>query len=256
MSPLDSTVINLINSFQLIHFNFFPPSIELLLICIPINLIGIFYVIFVLKEVKRANKEEIELAPGHDNPAFDNAERSLQLHEPQNAMSIDGTAVTVDLPKQRYCLLDFFNPIVAVECFKVIMRKRANQGRATVILLFLMYFIAIGPSFGEEPNEYNFTRLALNWDGVVYSTFATYGNATSLVGTIIMVIFFSKLLNVSDPLLGFMGTSCSCASRIFYVSLKYFWWIFSNFVCKLENNRKWCIPLNLNLKNKVVGRKS
>lgn len=193
----------------------------LLLICIPINLIGVFYIIFVLKEVKRENKEEIELTPGVDNPAFDNAERNLHLRETQNANGNRELALTMtDEPskKPQNCLIDFFNPIVAVECVKVLMRKRENQGRAIVILLFVTYFIAIGPAFGEEPQEYNFTRIALNWDGVIYSTYATYGNATSLVGTIIMVVILSKLLKLTDPVLGIIGTTLSAVSRIIYVS--------------------------------------
>lgn len=192
----------------------------LLLICIPINLAGVFYILFILKEVKRnEKKDEIELTPGVDNPAFDNAEHHTQLRELQNSNGHRESTVAITEPtKQPNCLLDFFNPIVAVECVKVLMRKRENQGRATVILLFVMYFIAVGPAFGEEPNEYNFTRIALNWDGVVYSTYATYGNATSLVGTIIMVVILSKMLKFSDPFLGVLGTTLSCVSRIFYVS--------------------------------------
>lgn len=186
--------------------------------------------IFCLKEVERPNKkEEVELSPsGVDNPAFDNnVERNVQVRETQNANGHREMTISVAEPKkQPNCLLDFFNPIVAVECIKVLMRKRENQGRATIILLFVMYFIAIGPSFGEEPNEYNFTRIALNWDGVVYSTFATYGNATSLIGTIIMVVFFSKLLKVTDPFLGIIGTTFSCVSRIIYVSIIFVCWLF------------------------------
>lgn len=190
--------------------------------CIPINLIGVFYILFVMKEVKReVKKEEIELTPGVDNPAFDNAERHIHLSETENTNGHREVtaAVTTEPSKPPNCLLDFFNPVVAVECVKVLMRKRKNRGRAIVILLFVMYFIAIGPAFGEEPNEYNFTRIALNWDGLVYSTYATYGNATSLVGTIIMVIVLSKLLKFSDPLLGILGTTLSCVSRIFYVRI-------------------------------------
>lgn len=195
----------------------------MLLICIPINLAGVLYVIFCLKEVDRSPNDEVELSSsGVDNPAFDHTERNVRVRETQNANGHREMTISVDEPKkQPNCLLDFFNPIVAVECLKVLMRKRENQGRATVILLFAMYFIAIGPSFGEEPNEYNFTRIALNWDGLVYSTFATYGSATSLIGTIIMVVFFSKLLKVTDPFLGIIGTTFSCVSRVIYVSFHF-----------------------------------
>lgn len=125
---------------------------ELLLICIPINLAGVLYVIFCLKEVERPKKDEIELSPGVDNPGFENVERNLQLRETQNTNGHREMSISISEPKnQPNCLLDFFNPVVAVECVKVLMRKRENKGRATVILLFAMYFIAIGPSFGEEP---------------------------------------------------------------------------------------------------------
>lgn len=49
---------------------------------------------------------------------------------------------------------------------------------------------------GEEPNEYNFTRIVLNWGGLEYSPFATYGNFTSLAGKVILfdVDFFFRFL--------------------------------------------------------------
>lgn len=217
MQLIDFTAFFITHSYPSYFF------LVLLLICIPINLCGVFYILFVLKEVKRGEKkEEIELTPGVDNLAFDNAERNaVHVHQTQNTNGHREITLSVpDAKKAPNCLLDFFNPIVAVECIKVLMRKRKNQGRVTVILLFVMYFIAIGPAFGEEPNEYNFTRIALNWDGITYSTYATYGNATSLVGTVIMVVVLSKLLKFSDPVLGVLGTTLSCVSRICYVSIR------------------------------------
>lgn len=187
----------------------------MLLLCIPINLIGVFYIIFVLKEVKR-EKPAIE-ASGVDNPGFDNASNDNVLHI-REARTTNGRRPSAEVETETNFLVDFFNPIVAVQCVQVIMRKRANQGRAIVILLFVMYFIAIGPAFGEEPNEYNFTRLQLNWGGIPYSTFATYGNALSLVGTVVMITLFSKLLKFSDAFLGIIGSTLSCVSRIIYVS--------------------------------------
>lgn len=59
----------------------------------------------------------------------------------------------------------------------------------------------------------------MNWDGLTYSPFATYGNAIALLGTMIMVGGLSKLFHLSDSLVGFMGTFCSAVSRIFYVSV-------------------------------------
>lgn len=181
-----------------------------------------------MKEVKR-EKLAIE-TNGVDNPGFENTanENVLRIRDTQitNARRLSSE----DVQESNSCcyrffqsIVDFFNPIVAVQCVQVIMRKRENQGRAIVILLFVMYFIAIGPAFGEEPNEYNFTRLQLNWGGIPYSTFATYGNALSLVGTVVMITLFSKLLKFSDAFLGVIGTTLSCVSRILYVSWKQMW---------------------------------
>lgn len=190
-------------------------SSELLLICIPINLIGVLYVIFVLKEVKHEQKDDrSRRTSGVSNPGFDDmpADRRPSM---RRSLSIS------EEPKfnsNKPCLVDFFNPIVAVNCLRVIVRKRPNNARRVVILLLVLYFVAIGPAFGEEPNEYNFTRIKLNWDGLAYSPFATYGNAISLVGTMIMVGGLSKLYHLSDPLVGFLGTCFSSVSRIVYVS--------------------------------------
>lgn len=186
--------------------------------CIPINLIGVLYIIFVLKEVKREKPVEGAEPNGVDNPGFDNGATTDIAPSTRSASITNGRRQsTPPAPKTNF-LVDFFNPIVAVQCVQVIMRKRANQGRAIVILIFVMYFVAIGPAFGEEPNEYNFTRLQLNWGGIPYSEFATYGNALSLVGTIVMIALFSKWLKFSDAILGVIGSALSCVSRILYVS--------------------------------------
>lgn len=197
-------------------------TLDLLLICIPINFIGILYIIFVLKEGKSLKPAAEE--NGVDNPTFENIDiNDTAAHRPANTKDQRSASVAKDKgeEKKKNFIIDFFNPIVAVQCIQVIMRKRENKGRSIVILLFVMYFIAIGPSFGEEPNEYNFTRLQLNWGGLQFTPFATYGIATALVGSIVMVYVFSKLLKISDAILGIIGASLSAVSRVLYVSQSY-----------------------------------
>lgn len=184
--------------------------------CIPINLIGVLYIIFVLKEVKR-EKPETD-ADGIDNAGFETTTDGVtRLNDTQNSNGHNNLTTETEAKEPTNFFVDFFNPVVAVQCLEVLTRKRENNGRIVVIFLFIMYFVAIGPAFGEEPNEYNFTRIQLNWDGILYSAFATYGNALSLVGTIIMVTVLSKLLKCSDPFLGIVGTCLSCVSRVLYV---------------------------------------
>lgn len=192
---------------------------ELILLCIPINLIGILYILFVLKEVKRETKNENVQTTGIDNnnSAVEN-EAQMHAHETQysNGHRPSASAAT---KKNRNFLVNFFNPIVVIQCYKFLMKKRQNQGQVFLIFLLILYFVAIGPGFGEEPNEYNFGRIRLNWAGGDYSSFSTYGIFLSLVGTLLMLSVLNKWLKFSDPALGFIGTSISAVSRIIYVSL-------------------------------------
>lgn len=191
--------------------------------CIPINVIGILYIIFVLKESKPIKKPEDNQTDISRRPSVipETEQTDAEHLHSYNMNGNRGRRSTVHVIKEKIeqnFFVQFFNPIVAIGCIRLILKKRENHGRRILILLLITYFVAVGPAFGEEPNEYNFTRIKLNWDGLKYSPFATYGNAVSLIGTIIMVGCFSKLCYMSDPLVGFLGTASSAVSRILFVS--------------------------------------
>lgn len=189
--------------------------------CIPINLAGLLYGIFVLKEVDHANATTTTGTEknGIDNPGFDNAtnDGTNQFRGSQNGHH---ATETLNQPEEKKnFLVDFFNPIIAVQCIQVIMRKRENQGRAVILLLFFIYFLTVGPAFGEEPNEYNFVRIKLNWDGTAYGNFISFGSFVSLVGSFIMATILSKMLKITDPILAIIGSSFSAISRLIYVRM-------------------------------------
>lgn len=71
---------------------------------------------------------------------------------------------------------------------------------------------------GESSNEYNFTRIRLNWDGSQYSPFTTYGLFVSIIGTAVMVGGIKKLFKLTDPTVGLIGTFSSAISRLINVS--------------------------------------
>lgn len=139
---------------------------ELLLLCIPINILGCLYIIFVLKEVDRSKIQSSNgtatngtTTEGTDNPGFEMKESAAQTATATTATNGNGVtspteAVTL---KKNFCV-EFFDPVVAVGCIQVISKRRAHNGHRVIWMLLIMYFIAIGPAFGEEPNEYNFTR--------------------------------------------------------------------------------------------------
>lgn len=192
--------------------------------CIPINVIGILYIIFVLKETKPADKTEpteVDISRRQSTVVETAQSDAEHLHSYNVNRGNRGRRSTVHIIKEKIeqnFFVQFFNPIVAIGCIRVIVKKREYHGRRILILLLITYFVAVGPAFGEEPNEYNFTRIKLNWDGLTYSPFTTYGNAVSLIGTIIMVGCFSKLCYMTDPLVGFLGTTSSAVSRILFVN--------------------------------------
>ncbi|KAJ6636395.1 Proton-coupled folate transporter [Pseudolycoriella hygida] len=196
--------------------------VKLLLLCIPINVLGVLYIIFILKEVDHSQLKSTNgtvangTTEGTDNPGFELKESATNISSTNGNGTSSPTQVITALKKNAF--VEFFNPVVAVGCIQVILRKREYNGRVIIWLLLITYFIAIGPAFGEEPNEYNFTRIVLNWGGLQYSPFATYGNFISLIGTTLMVGGLSKLFHLSDPLVGFLGTLFSGASRIFYAA--------------------------------------
>lgn len=70
---------------------------------------------------------------------------------------------------------------------------------------------------GEDPNEYNFTRIKLNWGGAEYAPYVSFSSLTAMVGTIVMVGGAAKLLGLADALVGFISTACSAVSKLIFV---------------------------------------
>lgn len=136
---------------------------ELIMLCIPINLIGVLYILFHLKEVKpkesatqmgdisaeHSPRPTILINNPGENPTFEGS----NVDQP-NSYHINGRRSTVHLIKEKieknWCV-QFFNPIVAIDCLRVVLRQRKHNGRKILILLLVMYFISIGPAFGKNP---------------------------------------------------------------------------------------------------------
>lgn len=70
---------------------------------------------------------------------------------------------------------------------------------------------------GEDPNEYSFTRIKLNWGGEEYGPYVSFGSFTAIIGTILMVGGAAKLFGLADALVGFMSTACSAVARLIFV---------------------------------------
>lgn len=200
-----------------------------MLICVPMNLLGICYIVFVMKEPKSEK-------PAIEPNAADNRGFEIALQDNMTQIPVTPTAIAHPSPlddtkkKKTNCLIDFFDPTVAIQCAQIIIRKRENRGREIIIFMFFLYFISLGPLIGEGPNEYNFTRYQLNWGSVAYSHYSTYTSALGLISTTIMITLFKKWLKLHDASIGVISSALGCVTRILFVNIffKYFFSIHWN----------------------------
>lgn len=102
--------------------------------CIVINVIGIVYVIFGLKEVKNVD-EILEMARRNAGSPNEKATN-------QKPSGID------ELKKKGNCIKDIYNAVV--NFYELMKRKRAYHARRYLLFIFILYFICIAPNFGKR----------------------------------------------------------------------------------------------------------
>lgn len=85
---------------------------------------------------------------GVDNPGFELKESTTPKNATTNGDGHQSTGDVITALKKN-AFVEFFNPVVAVGCIQVILRKREYNGRIVIWILLIMYFIAIGPAFGR-----------------------------------------------------------------------------------------------------------
>lgn len=191
-------------------------STELFALCVLIYTLGILYIVFVLQEVgvkKREPPSDInnEVQKGMENPAFV-TDGTEMTNRHTNALA------TTEVLEEKGFLREFFDPTLALELVDVVFKKREGNLRMMVLLVLLCNIVFLA-SLGENDLTYLYTRLKLNWDGVQFSLHITYSTVVALVGTLLMVGVFSKVMGISDPMIGIVSTICTLISKPVYVSV-------------------------------------
>lgn len=178
-----------------------------------IYVVGVLYIIFVLKEVQVAPTENTTATDGAENPAYlaDDGEDGRK-----SRMNVAVDPSTNEIVKKGF-FREFFDPTLAMELVQVVFKKREGNLRTFIwiVLLCNVFFLA---SLGEIDLSYLYTRLKINWSGVEFTLHLTYATMVALVGTLLMVGVFSKYLGISDPMIGIVSTICSLIARPIYVS--------------------------------------
>lgn len=180
-------------------------------------MLGIFYIIFVLQEVKATtattapeNEKQIQTSGGLENPAFVSDTNKVMTSQ----TTVKNDTMTTEIADRGF-FREFFDLTLTMQLVEVITKKRAGNLRMLIwsVLLCNIIFLA---SLGESDLTYFYTRLKLNWEGNDYSFHLTYGTLMALIGTLLMVGVFSKFLRISDAMIGIVSTVCTLISKPLY----------------------------------------
>lgn len=173
---------------------------------IPIHIVGLFYAIFFLKEVKE--KPKIEDA-AYDNPV---AQTELPNLNHESTLQIEVPSVE----RSKNACLEFFDPQLAKHCIKSFLKKREYGIRSIIMLLMLMHFITQGVTAGEAQNLVLYQRIKLGWDIGTNTYHNVFAIVMGLIGTLLMIGVLSKCWKVPDIVLTLISTALTTVSRFVY----------------------------------------
>ncbi|KAH8375809.1 solute carrier family 46 member 3 [Drosophila serrata] len=120
------------------------------------------------------------------------------------------------VPPRKSLFKELFDPTLVIDCIKFPLVKRPNNGRMLLILLLCAYFLTVGPVSGENDYWYRFTLKKLSWNGNDFSIYLTLSSGAALVGTFIGTAILSKLLKVSDSMIGMLSALSIVCSRVLF----------------------------------------
>ncbi|KAH8301299.1 hypothetical protein KR018_000265 [Drosophila ironensis] len=195
------------------------------------QLIAITYIIFFIKEIKTTPKTEATptneppplpttLPPkqGAENMAYETTNLDeLQGNKNVNFQLTPQMEPKVEVvPPKKTLLQELFDPTLVLDCIKFPLVKRPNNGRLLLILLLFAYFLTVGPTSGENDYWYRFTLKKLSWNGNDFSIYLTLSSGAALVGTFIGTAILSKLLKVSDSMIGMLSALSIVCSRVLF----------------------------------------
>lgn len=197
------------------------------------QIIAITYIIFFVKEVKSAPKSvdsqsneppplPATLPPkqGAENMAYETTNLDeLQPNKNVNFQLTPQMEPKVEVvPPKKSLFKELFDPTLVLDCIRFPIVKRPNNGRLLLILLLCAYFLTVGPVSGENDYWYRFTLKKLAWNGNDFSIYLTLSSGAALVGTFIGTAILSKLLKVSDSMIGILSALSIVCSRVLFVS--------------------------------------
>lgn len=112
-------------------------------------------------------------------------------------------------------IISFFHPKNIIGTLSILVKGN----RLKIIQIWLVIWaqiVIVGPVYGEGALVYLYTLLRYSMDLVEFSLYSTYSVIMGLIGTLIAVTIFSKLLKMHDSLIGVISTACKVMSSVLY----------------------------------------
>ncbi|XP_021708738.1 proton-coupled folate transporter [Aedes aegypti] len=145
--------------------------INLCLLCMATNSLGLLYGLFVLKEPTKV----------------------------ESGTDADATHKTGNEPNSSTPAMKLFDITLVTDCVKVLTKKRGFNVRTILILTLVVFFINFGAA-GDLESALNIAILKFNWISNL-GTWVAYDLMTTLLGTLLAMGVLSKRLGVSDFLI-------------------------------------------------------
>ncbi|XP_060648111.1 uncharacterized protein LOC132785835 isoform X2 [Drosophila nasuta] len=203
---------NLVNN---VYLNTLP--IEYFGICVGLEIVAILYIILFIKEPK-SNESVSEVNDSAGDIQLTNL-GDLTIQE--NVTNIESSSE----PSRRNVFKKFFDPMLAIELFKLPFKRRHNNDRLILVLLILCYFLTAGPE-GSETKFMDF-HILNRIDFVEYVEYMENSHMElyyrlmkfmmSINLTFFGIITFAKIWKFSESIVGISESLFGIWTAVFVV---------------------------------------
>ncbi|XP_018563041.1 uncharacterized protein LOC108904837 [Anoplophora glabripennis] len=98
-------------------------------------------------------------------------------------------------------LCDIFDPKNAVDTFSLICKKAADNNRVYILLVLVTIFVYNGVANGELNLFFLYAQRQVHWTVVEFSYLVSVNTIVHLIGTVVAIPLFTKIMNLSDPII-------------------------------------------------------
>ncbi|KAF0756939.1 solute carrier family 46 member 3-like isoform X1 [Aphis craccivora] len=118
----------------------------------------------------------------------------------------------------RTTISEFLDFTHITQSFTTTFKQRPNRQRIKIIILLILFMASSGVNAGYQTVCYLYTRVQFNWNELKYSVFASYEIIVNIIGLLFTSVLLSKLLKISDEIIGMLSSISQTLGALFYTS--------------------------------------